>query len=461
MAGLGAELGLGLVFTAISLAPFVPDWINAAKGERTQVLIGTGLPVVQANEDKNEMYDEYSFGGSTPNVALFGANGDRIGNSYNGRVNENKIEHESSRKIQVESWNKNNAATPEYMTISASSADTVCITHVVVTSAQTEETYAIVPGMVAQECNKVGKNYPWYPSSRSVQMRNPQTGSSDPIQLNCLMIGQPLNGRTEFPKVRVPFEGFSAHLYDFKLDNTKWEQWSEDNTQMCNSEARFTMWTNINEMQCPPVFQPAPPAGERIPYPTTIPCHPSMEFTDPHKDPALTFDEAKDIYHKSGRNDPAERDQFFEHSNIPPRPPGPPDSRPGEAPKSDPNWQPPINAGCRKRDPRCRRNAPEWLPHPHRNGTRSRTLPFHEQLVKSDIAVHSAAEVCGDEWTIGPDFYSVREGLFCDMVTKTLYPVCKGKGDVECFDEGTDRTRHGDRLHPRNFVADYGFVHKW
>jgi hypothetical protein len=32
------------------------------------------------------------------------------------------------------------------------------------------------------------------------------------------------------------------------------------------------------------------------------------------------------------------------------------------------------------------------------------------------------------------DFVSVDEGLFCDMETKTLYPLCGADVKVSCFD---------------------------
>lgn len=52
-------------------------------------------------------------------------------------------------------------------------------------------------------------------------------------------------------------------------------------------------------------------------------------------------------------------------------------------------------------------------------------LPWMEnKLIISDIASHSAANLCNSETSWGPDFVSSVEGKLCDMSTKTLYPLC-------------------------------------
>ncbi|KAF2709939.1 hypothetical protein K504DRAFT_501239 [Pleomassaria siparia CBS 279.74] len=47
----------------------------------------------------------------------------------------------------------------------------------------------------------------------------------------------------------VPFEGSSAHLQDFGLDNSKWEHWGNDLHQMCDTMSRFNIFIHMNEKQ--------------------------------------------------------------------------------------------------------------------------------------------------------------------------------------------------------------------
>ncbi|OAK93380.1 hypothetical protein IQ06DRAFT_236474 [Phaeosphaeriaceae sp. SRC1lsM3a] len=60
-------------------------------------------------------------------------------------------------------------------------------------------------------------------------------------------------------------------------------------------------------------------------------------------------------------------------------------------------------------------------------------------LTVSHIAGHSAKEVCGDKMSLGPDFVSTQESLFCDMETAKLWPLCDSQHLVDCFDLTTKR----------------------
>ncbi|KAF1976069.1 hypothetical protein BU23DRAFT_456869, partial [Bimuria novae-zelandiae CBS 107.79] len=60
---------------------------------------------------------------------------------------------------------------------------------------------------------------------------------------------------------------------------------------------------------------------------------------------------------------------------------------------------------------------------------------FSGKLVKSHDIGQSARELCESENSVGPNFYSYHEKLFCDMENKKLYPLCEKDGDVGCFDE--------------------------
>lgn len=58
-------------------------------------------------------------------------------------------------------------------------------------------------------------------------------------------------------------------------------------------------------------------------------------------------------------------------------------------------------------------------------------------LTVSHLPGHSARELCEHDMSLGPDFVSMEEGLFCDMETATLWSLCDAKLQVGCFDMTT------------------------
>lgn len=66
-----------------------------------------------------------------------------------------------------------------------------------------------------------------------------------------------------------------------------------------------------------------------------------------------------------------------------------------------------------------------------------------ERLVVSSFAGHNATKLCESETSRGPDFVSLSEGLFCDMDTREVMPLCGDDIDTECFH--LDRNQHVKR----------------
>ncbi|KAH7311980.1 hypothetical protein BKA65DRAFT_467954 [Rhexocercosporidium sp. MPI-PUGE-AT-0058] len=59
--------------------------------------------------------------------------------------------------------------------------------------------------------------------------------------------------------------------------------------------------------------------------------------------------------------------------------------------------------------------------------------PEKNHLVVSNYDGHSARDLCENERSLGPDFVSRREELFCDMCTRTVWPLCVNESAVNCF----------------------------
>lgn len=71
---------------------------------------------------------------------------------------------------------------------------------------------------------------------------------------------------------------------------------------------------------------------------------------------------------------------------------------------------------------------------------RSAIQRFSDTVVVETYEHHTARALCEDWRSAGPNFVNLNEGLFCEMTTRTLYPVCKTTPDgqsernVQCFD---------------------------
>lgn len=163
MSLIAAEIGLGIAFTIISLAPSIPDWLKKNESPQIRVQIRTGLPQTEGLDEKarKETYSKLSMGGAVPNIVLFNANGDRIAHHRN-KGGKKKMEQDAPHDVLADYFTKGSTQTPEYITITASGPDAICITSVTVTPPNTQEMWALVPGEIAAECSGRGKVWPWY-----------------------------------------------------------------------------------------------------------------------------------------------------------------------------------------------------------------------------------------------------------------------------------------------------------
>lgn len=78
-----------------------------------------------------------------------------------------------------------------------------------------------------------------------------------------------------------------------------------------------------------------------------------------------------------------------------------------------------------------------------RNATQHSQRPRRSQksadrLIVNSRKQQSAVTLCNSPTSRGSDFASTNEGLFCDMSTKTLYPLCSNTTVSDCFDLQTE-----------------------
>jgi hypothetical protein len=209
-----AELGLSTAFTMISLAPMVPDWIKGNPQPQTKINVMVGLPPLnpEQQQEKDKLYKELSYGGCAPEMSLFNANGDRVGYSRNWNC-KHVIDQNSLTDVWADYFKKGNTEKAEYITVSASGTDAICISAITVTFPASSDTYAFLPGEVAAVCNnhKPEYNYYWSESATSVQFRS-ESGTTKDARPKCLWIDKP----DDDGEKATHCEGFQVHLPDFK-----------------------------------------------------------------------------------------------------------------------------------------------------------------------------------------------------------------------------------------------------
>lgn len=436
MAELGANVGLGLAFTALGMAAFIPEWINKAKEDqdkdKIKVQFRTALPVIQPEDQgdehrKENIYKEVGYGGDIPNVSLFGPNGDRIG-YYNGGGKAQTDDVVVVNLNPVGGWKK---ASPEYISVSASGADAICITGITIIHPTTEIKYSFVPGEIAVICNTLiqddGAKYPVGESATSYKFE--KDGQEHIARPRCLALDKTDEQDGKIRQSSTRYEGFTARIIDFKPDNAIFQKWEDDLGQMCNSKARFAMWEKLNEMQYPQIFSPAPDAGVLLPYKEVTPAHPDIWHSFPYDDPKLTKKEAEAVYIKLGRKDPT-------HTTSP---------VPGPLHKARS-----LGSGT-DQVVRARRSQKV-------RNTQANHDPVHKQSVEPRDVQTSAIERCADENTQGPDLFSPEEQMFCATNRHVLFPACIEDlpTPADCFDQDKEKIRYAGDMTAREGTAAHG-----
>ncbi|KAK4206570.1 hypothetical protein QBC37DRAFT_380961 [Rhypophila decipiens] len=78
------------------------------------------------------------------------------------------------------------------------------------------------------------------------------------------------------------------------------------------------------------------------------------------------------------------------------------------------------------------------------------------RLVVSDRPGHSAVKLCDSDTSWGPSFVSLAEGMFCNMETRELLPLCVGELTEGCFDVENAKAASGQRARS---VEGTGYSH--
>ena len=183
-------------------------------------------------------------------------------------------------------------------------------------------------------------------------------------------------------------QGFSLHMPDFAANDARIQQYVENPDSLCKSSPRMTFWPAIVPDAIPPFFNPP------------------LHYTNPG---AKGDDPESELAAVGGADVDAQKVIDRKTNSYP--------------------------DAHRKKD---KRNRP---------ARRDNSNLREDHLVISDHLSHSAKEVCEDPKSVGWDFVSTSEGVFCDLSAREWWPLCSEAVNYDCFDLDKKTMRGNEKGH--------------
>ncbi|KAL3437115.1 hypothetical protein BDV09DRAFT_183791 [Aspergillus tetrazonus] len=192
-------IGLGLM--GISMIPLADSFFPKVEPKYSTLRVAAGL---------SEPGDfSASTGGSVPGVALFDANGNRVG--FQSGKGNGKIDEGNYKDILIAPIKSQNTITPEYMSV-------------------------------------VSCGTAWYHSNLAIKVND------ETYKPSCFWIGGPRED-TGRPTNNFPM-GIGLHIIDFDGNEARQAQYVEHPETLCESKPRLHMYDQLSEMTCLPIFDP-------------------------------------------------------------------------------------------------------------------------------------------------------------------------------------------------------------
>lgn len=318
--------------------------------------------------------------GDQPHVHLFDRSGNSIGAS---RGSDNTIHRGQPRDVQVRQADPSRSANgAEYLALAAAGLnDAICVSIVTVTT-PTGVTYNWM-GDVGFQCG-----LPWT-YGNVMASESSEFGRVIP---KCVWLdGDASNG--------IKTQGVGIHLPSFTSNEGREADYGRNNDHMCKSKPRLSAYEKLDFLDPIPYFK------EPVADDATL-----VDFGDKALDEGNWDTKPTDTHGLEGLGRKTRR-QAHAHSNT------------------------------TRHDDEGRQNTATPPPRPG-SGHGGKVVPYGQsgnamhrgRLVKSAHPSHSARELCESATSWGPDFVSLKEKLYCDMDTKTLWPCCGGDVRTACFD---------------------------
>ncbi|KAK5941092.1 hypothetical protein PMZ80_006369 [Knufia obscura] len=408
---IGSAIGVigdvvGLISSIVNtlFPPAPPESLN-----NFRVHVGS---VNRDNQDENgnkiiDTEEEKSLSGNAPALAAWGPGGTFLGQVTPDGVTTQKINAPGFRDYSIEG-----RSGAEYLSVVQTGNDGVCIHLITAQSANVNLKYAWT-GDIGKACGA-----PWYPSAQRITNVLEET---PPV---CVWI----DGNGDSGHI---WKGFNFHLPSFPVtegaDDKVQEStqrvvdaWKANRDLLCKSEPRFSMYEDIK-------------IGNQI----------RTYLGDPTFEDASSQEYADKVLNADnwdwGEKPPAGKLPLSANGKTaqiacldeecPPK-----------GPSFDKNLaiQKQTRRRLQRRDKRRQKvdNKQDFVA-----ALKKRQEVHADRLVVSKIKQHSAIEVCNSQSSLGPDFLSMSEMMFCDMSEKTLWPVCVDETASYCFNMDTQTVK--------------------
>ena len=319
-----------------------------------------------------------STGGDAPDIVLWDSNGTFINYDlaktwagYRAHIGNGKF-----RDYSVPNENGRKAGSAEYISVIAGGDDGLCLTAVTV---RTSEADGLTwTGDIGYACG-----LPWYAQEATISKSNHRP--------KCVWLDD--NHTPGSHK----WKGMSVHLPSFTIEGQQnaenlAESWKSNNDLVCQSEARWSMYEKIE-----------------IPFRIQV------------------FDQ------KLQRNsDGTDDDQQILNEANWKRAEEPSDALGTCAPKSEQLKGSPQEKGCWPQKPSAQDRLQRQTETKRSLGERQAAMS--DEVVISSLKGNDVFDLCNSDTSLGPDFASLPNNMFCDMSTKTLWPLCGDPATEDCFD---------------------------
>jgi hypothetical protein len=389
-----AGLAFSILSTGVFLVPLLQGLLKPNQTKATVVAFTVGSTGIAGQEGR--------MGGNPPQVTVYTEDGSRIGSTGDINVDTTTEWHPGSTQyisINPEKGMEGKQAT--YVSVQAGGSNEICISAISVAWPDGSSPKVWL-GDIGVNCSTAADGPEW---SNSVT----QTGSDPQFQSKCIWL------TTDPLALGIHNEGINLHIVDFgrtdgattrdgaQTTNPVALQWNSDNDLLCKAPGRMTFVNRQNGAIPILVYQP--------------PLEYLKDGTD--QDPFAVMHGACDP------TSPTADCGGMEHLRRP------------VVTNSSQSQQ---NLSDRRRRGLNRRNR------------------YSKTLVHSNSTSHSAEMLCNSPASIGPDFVSYRERKFCDMSSRTIWPLCSNNIMTECFDYKSNRLiKHSRQWNETSLERRYAY----
>ncbi|THV53290.1 hypothetical protein BGAL_0054g00010 [Botrytis galanthina] len=366
---------IGFGIGGLTMLPLLDEAFPNRIAKTTVVRIGVGTSTSEKTQDKD------SLSGNIPGIRLFDVAG-RLISDIEGS-SKNKIADGSWEDIKLPASDDLGGRQAQYISVISGGTDAICVSYITVTWPDgLKESWM---GNWGYFCGGS-----WYPAQTISNVQDDYTPKYTWID------SDGTNG--------IGVKGLGIHITDFTPTAQRLAAYQNDTFLVCDSKPRFWMYDDIDMDTCLPHFDPI------------------LKFK---QKTLLDVDRALVVGVEGSKLD----------CNPLPPVPSPVLGERRNKNRSRSSWK----SNHLPRSQEQMTNSSMAINSTSTTSTGPRSQSFVGRLITSKHTGHSAKELCASDTSVGPDFVSYQERVYCDMENKLAYPLCfsdhRNSTTVEvCFD---------------------------